>query len=253
MCHSLCKRVARPTATVVDPHLLHFGSSAVNGGPGQAGMGEARGQWGQIIESWICWYWKGPLRAIWSNSPAVNRETHSFIRCSEPHPAWPRVTAGMGHPPPLWATCASASPPLPLKKSLFCYIQSKSPFWRSISELLIGHLEPADPNSDRRWEVEDDKIFLTFLWKAVQQAPIFEVLSKWSLQSNELNLPQKDELFLVPFEVTATGTAAKATSFMCNSVIPSPACELRLPEASECHRGVQHCEPKAYCRTPLTH
>jgi len=32
-----------------------------------------------------------------------------------------------GHLPPLWATCASASPPL-LQKNLFPYIQSKSPF-----------------------------------------------------------------------------------------------------------------------------
>ena len=30
--------------------------------------------------------WKGPFKAIWSNSPAVNRDTHSSIRCSEPHP-----------------------------------------------------------------------------------------------------------------------------------------------------------------------
>ena len=31
--------------------------------------------------------WKGPLKAICSHSPAVHRDTHSSIRCSEPHPA----------------------------------------------------------------------------------------------------------------------------------------------------------------------
>ena len=30
--------------------------------------------------------WKGPLKAIWSNSPAVNRDTYSLIGCSEPCP-----------------------------------------------------------------------------------------------------------------------------------------------------------------------
>ena len=30
---------------------------------------------------------------------------------SEPGPAWPWTFAGMGHPPPRWATCARASPP----------------------------------------------------------------------------------------------------------------------------------------------
>ena len=59
-----------------------------------------------------CLLWKGPLRANWSNSPAMNRHTYILIRCSEPHPAWPWVSAGMGHPQPPWATCATASPRL---------------------------------------------------------------------------------------------------------------------------------------------
>jgi len=29
--------------------------------------------------------------------------------CSEPHPAWPWMPPGMGHPQPPWATCSSAS------------------------------------------------------------------------------------------------------------------------------------------------
>jgi len=28
--------------------------------------------------------WKGPLRAIWSRSPAMNGDAHNSIRCSEP-------------------------------------------------------------------------------------------------------------------------------------------------------------------------
>jgi len=31
----------------------------------------------------------GPLKAIWSNSPAMNLDIYSMIRCSEPHPAQP--------------------------------------------------------------------------------------------------------------------------------------------------------------------
>ena len=31
--------------------------------------------------------------------------------CPEPHPAWPWVPPGMGHPQPPWATCSSVSPP----------------------------------------------------------------------------------------------------------------------------------------------
>jgi len=31
-------------------------------------------------------------------------------RCSQSHPAWPWVSPGSGHPPPLWATCTRTSP-----------------------------------------------------------------------------------------------------------------------------------------------
>jgi len=55
--------------------------------------------------------------------PAMDRDTHSSIRCSEPRPAWSWVSAGMGLPLPLWATCASASLPLcfwfPIQKDFF--------------------------------------------------------------------------------------------------------------------------------------
>lgn len=39
-------------------------------------------------ESWNCLSWKGPLKAVWSHSPAVNRGSHSSITCSELHPVW---------------------------------------------------------------------------------------------------------------------------------------------------------------------
>lgn len=41
---------------------------------------------------------------------------------SEPSPAWPGVTAGMGHPPHLWAICASASTSSLWKTSSWCPI-----------------------------------------------------------------------------------------------------------------------------------
>ena len=41
----------------------------------------------EIVESHICLSWKGPLKAIWLHSPALNRDTYSSIRCLEPHPA----------------------------------------------------------------------------------------------------------------------------------------------------------------------
>ena len=53
--------------------------------------------------------WKKPLTAVQSSSPAMNRDTHSSIRWSEPHPAWPWLPPGTRHPPPLWAICASDS------------------------------------------------------------------------------------------------------------------------------------------------
>jgi len=40
----------------------------------------------------------------WAGSPTTRPV------CPEPHPAWPCMPAGMGHPQPLWATCSSASP-----------------------------------------------------------------------------------------------------------------------------------------------
>jgi len=59
--------------------------------------------------------WKGPLKVIWSNSPAMNRDTYSSIRCSEPHPTWPWASPGMEHSPHLWAALFQCFPALILK------------------------------------------------------------------------------------------------------------------------------------------
>lgn len=61
-----------------------------------------------FIESKNCLSWK----AIWSNSPAINRAVYSSIRCSELCPAWSEVPSRIGCQPHLWATYSSASPPL---------------------------------------------------------------------------------------------------------------------------------------------
>ena len=62
-----------------------------------------------FTESQNCLRWKGPLKVIQPNSPAINRGTYSSIRCSKLCPAWPWASPGRGHPPPLLATCSSAS------------------------------------------------------------------------------------------------------------------------------------------------
>ena len=63
--------------------------------------------WGlQSIESHNHWSWQFKGHLV--QHPALNRDTYSSIRCSEPAPAWPSVFPGMEWPPPLWATRASA-------------------------------------------------------------------------------------------------------------------------------------------------
>ena len=39
--------------------------------------------------------WKEPLKDILSNSPAMNGDTYSYTRCSEPRPASPSLSPGM--------------------------------------------------------------------------------------------------------------------------------------------------------------
>lgn len=53
------------------------------------------------------WSWKGPLKTIWSNSPAVVRDTYGLIRCSEPGPVWP------------WSSCTEGFPSLQKRQKSF--------------------------------------------------------------------------------------------------------------------------------------
>jgi len=67
--------------------------------------------WGDFTESWNGLGWKGPLKAIQSNPLQWAGTSSTTSGCSEPHPTWPWMFPGMGHRPPLWATCARVSPP----------------------------------------------------------------------------------------------------------------------------------------------
>jgi len=44
---------------------------------------------GIITESQNCLSLKASLKTIWSNSPAINRDTHSYIRVLKASPTWP--------------------------------------------------------------------------------------------------------------------------------------------------------------------
>jgi len=59
-----------------------------------------------------------------------NKQGHAQLdRCSKPCPAWPWVYLGMGHPPPLCATCSIAHHPY--CKRLFPYLQPKYTLFKS--------------------------------------------------------------------------------------------------------------------------
>jgi len=60
---------------------------------------------------------EGSLKVIWSNSPAVRRDTYSSIRCSEPCAAWPWVSQRSGHHHP-------SGQPAPLPHHPHCRINS---------------------------------------------------------------------------------------------------------------------------------
>jgi len=57
--------------------------------------------------------------------PAIAGLPTSRPGCPEPHPAWPGMPAGMGHPQPPWATCSVRHHPLGEK--LPPHIQRKPP------------------------------------------------------------------------------------------------------------------------------
>ena len=49
---------------------------------------------------------------------------------SEPHPAWPWMPPGMGHPQPPWATCSSVPPP---SKSLWLKAWTRGRDWEMMT------------------------------------------------------------------------------------------------------------------------
>jgi len=55
--------------------------------------------------------WKGPQCSSSSNPLLCAGSPTSSPGSPEPHPAWPWMPAGMGHPQPPWTTCSSASAP----------------------------------------------------------------------------------------------------------------------------------------------
>ena len=62
--------------------------------------------------------WKGPQRS-WSFNPLLCAGSPTTKPgCPKPHPAWPWMPPGMGHPQPPWATCSSVSPPSKWKNFL---------------------------------------------------------------------------------------------------------------------------------------
>jgi len=61
--------------------------------------------------------WKGPQWPSSSNPLLCAGSPTTRPGCPEPHPAWPWMPPGMGHPQPPWATCSSVSPPSGWKTS----------------------------------------------------------------------------------------------------------------------------------------
>ena len=76
--------------------------------------------------------WKVPQGSWISNpQPHAGPPTSPFNArpgCPGPHPIWPWILPGMGHPQPLWAACSSTSPlSLSRTQELPPDIQPKSP------------------------------------------------------------------------------------------------------------------------------
>jgi len=65
-----------------------------------------------VIESQNGLGWKGPQSSLSSNPLLCAGSPTTSPGCSEPHPAWPWMPAGMGHPQPPWATCSVRHHPL---------------------------------------------------------------------------------------------------------------------------------------------
>jgi len=63
-----------------------------------------------VIESQNHLSWMGPVKVIWSTSPAMNRDTYSLIRLLRVLSSNPQYHQEWGQPPPGWAASPSASP-----------------------------------------------------------------------------------------------------------------------------------------------
>jgi len=80
---------------------------------------------GKTIESQNGLGWKGPQCSSHSNPLLCAGSPTTSPGCPEPHPAWPWMPPGMGHPQPPWATCSVRHHPLGEK--LPPHIQPKPP------------------------------------------------------------------------------------------------------------------------------
>ena len=69
-----------------------------------------RSTWNKIMRNHRLTAWPGLKRTtmlISSNPLLCAGSPTSSPGCPEPHPAWPSMPAGMGHPQPPWATCST--------------------------------------------------------------------------------------------------------------------------------------------------
>jgi len=101
-----------------------------------------------FIESKYYLNWERPLKAVWSNSPAMNRETYSSIGCSEPHPAWPWVPAGTEP----WTGSSQEHPEsdlLKLSEKVHCVCLSVSA-WETQGSVPRGAVISATQSTDLR-------------------------------------------------------------------------------------------------------
>ena len=97
---------------------------------------------GIIIESYNCLNWKGLLKVIQSNSPAVSRAPSARWGCSEPHPAWSWMSPGIEHPPYVGATCASALRSLLWKNNFFMFSVNLPSFSLKLFPIVLHHSSP---------------------------------------------------------------------------------------------------------------
>jgi len=106
---------------VLPPHCLRSAAFRRAGGMRIRSNGCMEGRWvanclpryfHRIIESQNGLGCKGAQCSLSSNPLLCAGSPTSSPGCPEPHPAWPWMPAGMGHPQPPWATCSVRHHPL---------------------------------------------------------------------------------------------------------------------------------------------